>query len=102
VWLQWSASHPDVRAAFRARGVRVVAGCVLLHWDVDHAHGIAKGRHICHVHGNLEHATRIRVDEHGNPRRVQPTPPGDMPWASETCGTKWLALFWKRRQTWGD
>lgn len=96
VWLQFGAGKPNVRQAFRDRGVRVVVGCVLLHWDVDHVSGITKGRHVCYMHGNLERTARIHVGADGKPQRIEPTPPEQMPFSRETYGTRALSPFWPR------
>lgn len=97
VWLQFGAKRDVVRDAFEARGVRVVAGCVLLHWNVDHVSGMRKGRHVCFMHGNLNRTVRIRIDENGVPQRVEPTDPRQMPFNRESYGTRLLAPFWPEK-----
>ncbi len=94
VWLQFGAGKEEVCQAYLSRSIRVVRGCVLLHWDVDHVSGISKGRHVCHMHGNLEHAARIRVGEDGVPTRIAPTSPNILPFSRETFSTKLLTPFW--------
>ena len=96
VWLQYGAAKKPVRATYEARGVKVVSGCVLLHWDVSHVSGARKGRHVCFMHGNLNRVARIRVDEHGVARRVEPVDPGQMPFNRETYGTKLLDPIWRK------
>jgi predicted CoA-binding protein len=93
VWLQRSAEQEDVCRAYLARSIRVVRGCVLMHWDVEQVSGINKARHICYVHGNLERAARIRLVD-GVPTRIMPTSPNVMPYTRETFSTKLLAPFW--------
>ncbi len=97
VWLQFGAKRDMVRTAFEARGVRVVAGCVLLHWDVDHVSGARKGRHVCFMHGNLNRAARIRVDENGVAQRIEPSDPRQMRFDRESYGTRLLAPFWPEK-----
>jgi predicted CoA-binding protein len=98
VWLQFGAAKDVVRAAFESRGIGVVAGCVLLHWDVDHVQGIAKARHVCYMHGNLERAPRIRVGVDGVARRIEPARPETMPFNRETFSSKLLFPVWPRHE----
>ncbi len=97
VWLQYGAKNDAVHAAYEARGVKVVSGCVLLHWDVDHVSGARKGRHVCFMHGNLNRVARIRLDENGVARRVEPVDPGQLPFNRETYGTKMLEPIWPKK-----
>jgi predicted CoA-binding protein len=94
VWLQQSAMQEEVCQAYLSRKIRVVRGCVLLHWDVDHVKGIAKGRHVCYMHGNLERAARIHSGEDGQPVRLAPASPNTLPFNRETFSTKLLAPIW--------
>jgi uncharacterized protein len=96
VWLQYGAGKQNVRQAYLDRGIHAVVSCVLLHWDVDHVHGMNKGRHVCYMHGNLERVARIRVDADGIPQRIEPTQPEQMPFSRETYGTRLLAPFWPK------
>lgn len=95
VWLQFGAGKQNSRAAYEGRGIHVVVGCVLLHWDVDHVTGISKGRHVCYMHGNLERVARIRVDANGEPRRTEPVQPEQMPISRESVGTRLLLPVWR-------
>jgi len=97
VWLQYGAAKAPVIDAFNARDVHVVSGCVLLHWDVQHVSGRAKGRHICYMHGNLERAARIRVNPDKSITRVEPVKPETLPFNSETYGTRILLPVWPKR-----
>lgn len=98
VWLQYAVSKDlqgradqAVRAAFESRGMRVIVGCVLLHWDCAHVSGLDRGRHICHIHASLAHAARIRVNEQGAAERIEPADPRALAWSRETVGTKLIA-----------
>ncbi len=73
--------------------MRVVAGCVLLRWDVDHVSGITKGRHIRHMHANLERVARIRVDA----QRVEPARLETLPFNHETLCTRLLLPVWPKQ-----
>lgn len=70
VWLMWGANfYSEVRQAFCQAGLRVVTGCVLLHWDIDHVQGFDRTRHICRIHG-LQNTTIRMVN--GEPTIVPP------------------------------
>jgi predicted CoA-binding protein len=98
VWLQYGARKDLVRQAYLSRGIRVVSGCVLLHWDVDHVSGARKGRHVCFMHGNLNRAARIRVDAQGVAHKIEPVDPGRLPFGRETYGTRLLDPIWPKPQ----
>lgn len=92
VWTQYSVMKAGLGHLFAERGIRVVEGCVLLHWDLDHVSGIAKGRHICHIHVILSRAWRIRVDpDTGVAERLPPFDVRQLPWERETFGAKLIS-----------
>jgi predicted CoA-binding protein len=96
VWLQYGAAKAHIIDTYHARGVHTVSGCVLLHWDVQNVSGSAKGRHICYMHGNLEHVARIRVNPDGSATRIEPIKPETLPFNSETYGTRILLPIWPK------
>ena len=96
-WLQFGAAKSHVIEAYRSNGIRVVTGCVLLHWDIQHVNGLQKGRHICYMHGNLERTTRIQVSTDGTVNRCKTIIPETMSFDSETYGTRILLPFWPKK-----
>lgn len=99
VWTQYAIMKAEQAKLFAARGLRVIDGCALIHWDVAHVSGMDKGRHICHIHAVLSRAWRIRVDP--ETRQVQRLPPLDvhtMRWERETFGAKLVAPNYPARE----
>jgi predicted CoA-binding protein len=88
VWLQYSLMKAGLAEVFLQHGLRVIEGCVLVHWDVDHVRGFDKGRNICHIHGVLAKAWRIKVCAGGQLERLPPQDIKRMNWSRETFGAK--------------
>jgi predicted CoA-binding protein len=91
VWLQYALMKAGLGPLFAKQGFRVVEGCVLMHWDVDHLNGFNKGRHICHIHTILARAARIRTYPDGRLERVPPDNVKTIAFNSETFGAKLIA-----------
>jgi predicted CoA-binding protein len=99
VWTQYSIMKAEQAHRFAERGLRVIDGCALVHWDVAHVSGLAKGRHICHIHAVLARAWRIRVDpQTGVVERLPPLDVRHMPWDRESYGAKLVAPNYPERE----
>lgn len=91
VWLQYALMKSAVEAELASHGVRVVSGCVLLHWEVDHVAGLQQGRHICRIHSMLARAWRIRRSPDGILERLPPLDVRAARFSRETFGAKLIA-----------
>jgi predicted CoA-binding protein len=99
VWTQYSIMKAEQAGQFAARGLRVIDGCALVHWDVDHVSGLAKGRHICHIHAVLARAWRIRVDPStGAVERLPPLDVRTLRWNRESFGAKLISPNYPDRE----
>lgn len=99
VWTQYSIMKAEQAQMFAERGLRVIDGCALIHWDVTHVSGLDKGRHICHIHAILARAWRIRIAaEEGRVERLPPLDVRTMRWERETFGAKLIAPNYPARE----
>jgi len=99
VWTQYSIMKAEQAKTFAARGLRVIDGCALMHWDVAHVSGLDKGRHICHIHAVLARAWRIRVDPStGAVERLPPLDVRTMKWTPESFGAKLISPNYPDRE----